>query len=274
MTTIVGIANLTADSFSDGGRYLNEAAARARVTQLVAEGADIVELGPASSHPDAARVDASEQIRRLRWVLDALSELGLGLERVSVDATTPAVVAHVLGAGVGYINDIRGFADEQLYPELAAANARLVVMHSIGNDEIAQRADLAPDAILERITDFFDLRVETLVAAGIRRERLILDPGMGFFLGTNPDTSFTVLRELDRLRKRYALPLLLSVTRKSFLQRTVGRDAAGSAAATLAAELACIGLGADYLRTHDVAQLVDGRAVWSRLGVSSLNLAR
>ena len=93
MASVVGIANLTADSFSDGGRYLDESAACAHVAALLAAGADIVELGPASSHPDSARVDADEQIRRLRWVLDRAQALTLDLRRVSIDATTPAVVA-------------------------------------------------------------------------------------------------------------------------------------------------------------------------------------
>ena len=179
-----------------------------------------------------------------------------------------------LRSGVGLLNDIRGFADEALYPQIVASDAQLVLMHAIGDDEIAERRDVAPEHIMTRLIDFFDARIARLTSAGVSRERLILDPGMGFFLGTNPATSFQVLREVGRLRTRYALPLMLSVTRKSFLQITVDKDAAGSGAATLAAELACVGLGADYVRTHDVAQLVDGLKVWDRLGVSSLNLRR
>ena len=154
------------------------------------------------------------------------------------------------GAGVAYLNDIHGFPDPALYPELAASPAKLIVMHSVQERGAATRVDVPPGEIMDRIARFFDTRLAALERAGIARERLILDPGMGFFLGTDPETSLTVLRRLPELKARFGLPLLVSVSRKSFLRRLAGRDASSSGAVSLAAELFAIRQGADYIRTH------------------------
>ena len=119
---------------------------------------------------------------------------------------------------------------------------------------------------MSEIYDFFDERVETLGRAGIARERLVLDPGMGFFLGRNAEPSITVLNNIPELKTRYGLPVLVSVSRKSFLGTITGRETAERGAATLAAEMFAARAGADYIRTHDVRALRDALAVWSRLG--------
>ena len=156
-----------------------------------------------------------------------------------------------LAQGVDYINDIHGFPDPALYPALAASNAKLVVMHAIQATGIATREDVTPDRIMDRITAFFDARLAALEAAGIARACLILDPGMGFFLGTNPETSLTVLEQLPLLKQRYGLPVLVSVSRKSFLRAQVDNDETWleSMAAATEAVAVCQG-GADHIRTH------------------------
>lgn len=249
---LVGIVNITEDSFSDGGRYLAPAAAIAHARALAEAGAQVLELGPASSHPDSAPVAADEQIERLRPVLEALRPFPLP---ISIDATHPEVMRFALAAGVDWLNDVRGFPDPALHAELASAAARLVVVHSIARGERAERELASPRQVLDSIERFFDARLAELVRGGVKEERLIVDPGMGFFLGRDPRASIAVLQRLPDLRARFGRPLLVSVSRKSFLRSLTGSDLTSIGAATLAAELHAARAGADYLRTHDVAAL-------------------
>jgi dihydropteroate synthase type 2 len=160
------------------------------------------------------------------------------------------------------MNDIHGFPDATLYPELAASSARLIVMHSVQERGRATRVDVRPSEILDRIRRFFAARLKALTGAGIARDRLILDPGMGFFLGTDPETSFAVLRALPVLKAEFGLPLLVSVSRKSFLRKVTGRLAGEAGPASLTAELFASLNGADLIRTHDPRALRDALAVW------------
>jgi dihydropteroate synthase type 2 len=256
MTTILGILNITEDSFSDGGRYLDPAAALAQGRALAADGADVLDLGAASSNPDARAVPSDVEIARLAPAVDALKHLPL-----SIDTFSTPVQRWALTQGVAYLNDIHGFAEPALYPALAASPAKLVVMHAVQARGIATRVDVLPGEIMDRIVRFFDARLAALEAAGIARARFILDPGMGFFLGTDPETSLTVLRRLPELKARYGLPLLVSVSRKSFLRRLAGRDAADAGAITLAAELHAVRKGADFIRTHAPGPLKDALAL-------------
>tara|TARA_R110000824_G_scaffold390760_4_gene587607 strand:+ start:25340 stop:26155 length:816 start_codon:yes stop_codon:yes gene_type:complete len=258
---IFGIVNITSDSFSDGGRYLAPDAAIAHARKLVAEGADVIDLGPASSNPDAAPVSPATEIARIAPVLDAL--LGDGIA-VSVDSYQPETQAYALSRGVAYLNDIRGFPDPALYGALARSDARLVVMHSI-QDGQADRREAPEGDIISHIAAFFDRRIAALTEAGVVRERIVLDPGMGFFLGSAPKTSFAALARFGELKTRFGLPVLLSVSRKSFLRAAVGRGPGEAGAATLAAELAASQAGADYIRTHEPAPLCDGLKVLAAL---------
>ncbi|HEV8678992.1 MAG TPA: dihydropteroate synthase, partial [Stellaceae bacterium] len=192
---IVGIVNITADSFSDGGRFLDPAAAIAQARRLAKGGADIVELGAAASNVAADPVPPEEEIRRLDPVIAALAGSGTPL---AIDTFRPEVQRYALGRGVDYLNDIRGFPDPAIYPELAGGRCRLVVMHAVGGDRRAQQVDLTADEVWQRIDAFFTERIARLAVAGIARERLILDPGMGFFLSTRAEASLRVLTGLDR----------------------------------------------------------------------------
>ncbi len=179
---IFGIVNITSDSFSDGGRYLAPDAAIAQARKLMAEGADVIDLGPASSNPDAAPVSSDTEIARIAPVLDALKADGIP---VSLDSYQPATQAYALSRGVAYLNDIRGFPDAAFYPQLAKSSAKLVVMHSVQDGQADRREAPAGD-IMDHIAAFFDARIAALTGAGIKRNRLVLDPGMGFFLGLLP----------------------------------------------------------------------------------------
>jgi dihydropteroate synthase type 2 len=248
---ILGILNVTADSFSDGGKYLEPSAALVHADRLLAEGADIVDIGAASSHPDAAPVPPEIEIARLQALVPALHDTGASL---SIDTFSTPVQRWALEQGVDYLNDIHGFADPALYPDLAASNARLIVMHAVQERGLATRIDVPPSEIFARITRFFDARLNALAAAGVAAGRLILDPGMGFFLGTDPETSLAVLGRLPELADAFGLPVLVSVSRKSFLKGLARPGAAGDI--STAVEMFALRQGADYIRTHAPAPLI------------------
>ena len=260
---ILGIVNITEDSFSDGGRYLESAAALAHARALAAAGAQIIDLGAAASNVEAKPVGVAEEIARLDPLIAALGSDGVP---VSVDSFVPEVQRFAIRRGVAFLNDIHGFPDASLYPELAAANCRLIVMHAVQASGRARRVELSADAVWDRIHSFFAERVAALERAGVARERLILDPGMGFFLSSRPEASLRVLAGLGELRAAFELPILISVSRKSFLRALTGRTSAAElGAASLAAELYAAEQGVDYIRTHDPAALADALRITAAL---------
>src|SRR5262249_12359436 len=152
---------------------------------------------------------------RLDPVMAALAAEGT---TISVDTFSPEVQRFAIARGVGFLNDIQGFPDPSFYPDVAAANCRLIVMHAVQGRSRVQRVELASDAVWDHIQNFFGERVAALERGGVARERLILDPGMGFFLSSRPGASLRVLAGLDRLKRDFGLPVLISVSRKSFLR--------------------------------------------------------
>jgi dihydropteroate synthase type 2 len=260
---ILGILNITTDSFSDGGKYLEPGAALLHAEAMAQSGADIIDIGAASSNPDSVPVTPEVEIARLAAVVPVLKAKDLSL---SIDSFSTEVQRWALAQGVDYLNDIRGFADPALYPELAQTNAKLIVMHMVQERGVAVRTEVPPSEIWDRVTRFFDARLKALTEAGIARERLILDPGMGQFVGSNPENSLILLRRLPELKARYGLPLLISVSRKGFLRRLANRPAQEAGAASLAAELFAEAQGADYIRTHAPGPLKDGLKVLKTIG--------
>jgi dihydropteroate synthase type 2 len=268
---LFGIVNITEDSFSDGGRYLDPSDAIAHARALVAAGAQVIDLGAAASNVDAQPVSAAEEIRRLDPVIAALAGEGI---KISVDSFLPEVQRFAIARGVAFLNDIQGFPDPSLYRELAAASSRLVVMHAVQGLGRAQRAELAADEVWDRIHHFFGVRLAALESGGIARERLILDPGMGFFLSSRPEASLRVLTGLGRLKRDFGLPVLVSVSRKSFLRAIIGRASAlETGAATLAAEIYAAEMGADYVRTHDPGALGDALKITAALRSEAARLS-
>lgn len=259
---IFGIVNITSDSFSDGGRYLAPDAAIAQARKLMAEGADVIDLGPGIQQSRRRACFVRHRNRAYRAGAGRAPKAD-GIP-VSLDSYQPATQAYALSRGVAYLNDIRGFPDAAFYPQLAKSSAKLVVMHSVQDGQADRREAPAGD-IMDHIAAFFDARIAALTGAGIKRNRLVLDPGMGFFLGAAPETSLSVLARFDELRLRFDLPVLLSVSRKSFLRALTGRGPGDVGAATLAAELAAAAGGADFIRTHEPRPLRDGLAVLAAL---------
>jgi dihydropteroate synthase type 2 len=256
-----GIVNVTRDSFSDGGRFLTADAALAHAEALRVAGADVLDLGAESTHPDAEDVPAAEELRRLEPVVAAL--LARGAE-VSIDTWKPDVMRQLAALGAQWWNDVRGFRSARAL-EVAAevpARVRFVVMFSRSPAARATRADsraASHATVFDELEAFFAERLAAFAAVGIGRERLVFDPGMGFFLGPTPTPSLTVLRHLDRLRG-FGVPLLVSVSRKSFVGELTGRPVGERGPGSLAAELWALRHGADLVRTHDVAAL---RAAWA-----------
>ena len=259
--TLFGIVNITEDSFSDGGLFLDPDKAIQKGIDLASldGGADVIDLGASSSHPDAKKVRPHEEIQRLQPVLHALQKKGYS---ISIDSFQKEVQSYAIVQKTDYINDINGFCDPSFYPILADCECKLIVMHSIQGVGIADRRDSDPISIALRIREFFEERIEQMNRAGISSNRLILDPGMGFFLGANPESSLYVLSQISELKKYFQLPFMVSVSRKSFLGNITGKDIKNRQFATLSAEIYAWLAGADYIRTHDTEALRDGLNVW------------
>jgi dihydropteroate synthase type 2 len=255
---IFGIVNITEDSFSDGGHYLAPDAAITHARQLASEGADVIDLGAASSNPDAVPVPPDVEIARLAPVVEALKRDGIP---ISLDSFAPAAQRWALTQGVDYLNDIQGFPDTEIYPALATSTATLIVMHSISGLGPATRLHVPHETLMDRILAFFEAHIAALIEAGVARERLILDPGMGLFLGTDKHASFTVLRGIPQLKQAFGLPVFISVSRKSFLRRLIGKPPLESGPASLAAELFAVEQGANCIRTHEPGPLKDALAI-------------
>lgn len=261
-TFIFGILNITEDSFSDAGRYLDPKAARDHARSLMTDGANALDIGAASSNPRSKHVPAEVEIARLKPIVALAKKQAWP---VSIDTFAPETQAWAIKAGAGYINDIQGFPDPELYPKLAASTAKLIVMHSVQERGKAQKIDTDPQSIVGRVADYFEERTNALISAGIARERLILDPGMGLFVGTKPQVSLMILRRLGVIKSAFGLPLLISVSRKSFLRTLVGRELEEIGPATLAAELHAALHGADMIRTHEPRPLRDALMIWSHI---------
>ncbi|WP_215449726.1 dihydropteroate synthase [Streptomyces sp. ATCC 21386] len=260
--SLVGIVNITEDSFSDGDRFLTANAAVAHARRLCSQGADVIELGPAASHPGSRQVTAAEEMRRLADVLDQLVAEGIP---VSVDSYQPATQRFAAARGATYLNDIQGFGDPARYEEIASTGCRLIVMHSIQRHGPATKVRTDPTQVCRGIDEFFADRLAALEAASIPHDRLVIDPGLGYFLGSDPEPSLKTLAGLERLKSRFDVPVLVSPSRKSFLRTLTGSALSDIGPATLAAELYAARSGADFIRTHDVAALRDALTVFEAL---------
>lgn len=257
---LLGIVNITEDSFSDGGRFFAPRAAIEHGLRLLEEGADILDLGAAASNPSAQIVPPDEEIARLSPVCEELLERGATL---SIDSFATETQRFAISLGVNYLNDIQGFADPFFHAELARAECFLIAMHS--SQRIGRATRKAPDdsrPVTERVVDFFEERIRALEQAGVAKERLILDPGMGFFLSPDASDSVQILRDIPQLRERFELPILISTSRKSFLREIAGVPLEEVGAASLASEIFAATQGAQYIRTHQPKPLLESLRVW------------
>ena len=255
MTKLMGVVNVTPDSFSDGGLYLDPEAAVAHGRELAAAGAEILDVGGESTRPGAEPVDAGEELRRIVPVVEGLR--GLGCE-ISVDTSKAPVAAAGLEAGAGIVNDVTALRGD---PEMAALcaerGATVVLMHMLGEPRTMQADPRYTDVVAE-VKDFLIERLEAAVAAGIAEEDIWLDPGIGF--GKTPAHNMELLRRLGELRE-LGRPLVVGTSRKSFIGRVDGSGPGERLGGTIASSVLAAAEGAEVLRVHDVAEVRQALAV-------------
>ncbi|HSO06105.1 MAG TPA: dihydropteroate synthase [Pelomicrobium sp.] len=251
----MGVVNVTPDSFSDGGRFATHKSAAAQAERLVAEGADLLDIGGESSRPGAEPVSASEELARVLPVLEDVARLGVP---VSVDTAKPEVMAAVIGGGAAMINDITALQAGAALKAAAAADVGVCVMHMRGEPRTMQQDPRYEDVVAE-VAAFLAGRVAALEAAGVDRGRIVVDPGFGF--GKTLEHNLQLLRHLPRLRA-LGVPVLAGLSRKSMLGKLTGRDVGERVHASVAAALCAAERGAAIIRVHDVAATRDALTVW------------
>ena len=254
----MGVVNVTPDSFSDGGRFLEAGAAVDHARRLVEEGADIVDVGAESSRPGADAVAPGEELRRLLPVLKGLKDLPVP---VSVDTVKPEVMRAAIAEGASMINDINALRAPGALETAADADVGVCLMHMQGEPRTMQREPRYRDVVAE-VKAFLAERVAAAEARGIARERIVIDPGFGF--GKTVEHNFELLRNLGRLAE-IGLPVMAGWSRKSTLGAVTGRGPAERVAASVAAALLAVQHGARIVRVHDVAATRDAFAVLAAL---------
>ena len=250
---VMGVVNVTPDSFSDGGRYLDAKAAIAHARRMVDEGVDLVDVGGESTRPGAAPVSESEELARILPVVSALRDFP-----VSVDTRHPNVMREALAAGASMINDVEALNAHGALQAVAGSDCAVCLMHKKG-DPANMQADPRYDDVVAEVRDYLAGRIAACEAAGIARGRIVADPGFGF--GKTVEHNLTLLKRLPELAA-LGVPLLAGWSRKSSLGRITGRDPGERLAGSLAAALLALLGGARILRVHDVKETRDAVLAW------------
>ena len=247
---VMGVLNVTPDSFSDGGQFIAPEQALAQARRMIAEGADIIDIGAESTRPYGAQpVPAAEELKRLQPILPGIVSLGIP---VSIDSMKSAVVAWALDAGATIANDVWGLQrDREMAALVARRNVPVVIMHN--RDSAEAGLDIMKD-----IAAFFERSLEIAAKAGISADRIVLDPGIGF--GKTQEQSMTTLARLDELR-RFGLPLLVGASRKRFISSVGPSEPQQRIGGSIAAHLIAVKGGARIVRTHDVSETVQALRV-------------
>jgi dihydropteroate synthase len=252
---VMGIVNVTPDSFSDGGRFFEAEAAIEQGNRLAAEGAAILDIGGESTRPGAEPVGVDEELRRVVPVIEGLAG---ACARLSIDTSKAQVAAAALDAGASIVNDVTALRGD---PAMAALVARrgceVCLMHMLGEPRTMQRDPVYDDVVAD-VRAFLQERLRFAVAAGIAEERIWLDPGIGF--GKTIDHNLELLRRLSEL-VALGRPVVVGTSRKSFLGRITGRPTGERVAGTIATNVLALAAGASVFRVHDVAEAADALAV-------------
>ena len=255
---VMGIVNVTPDSFSDGGRHLPRDAALTHARQLIAEGADIIDIGGESTRPGAQSVGVQEELDRVLPIIEALRGAPIP---ISIDTCKPEVMRAVIAAGVQMVNDINALQDTAAINAVAVANVAVCLMHKQGDSQTMQVQPHYQDVVAE-VSEFLHGRIAAAEAAGIRRERIVVDPGFGF--GKTLAHNLALLRGLKKLTG-FGVPILAGVSRKSMLGALTGREVGDRVAASVAAALIAVQRGASIVRVHDVRETVDALKIWNAI---------
>lgn len=256
---VMGILNVTPDSFSDGGQFNSLDGAISHAEQMIQDGVDIIDIGAESSRPGAQALSLDEELRRLMPVIYALRDCGKPL---SIDTYKPAVMREAILAGVDMINDITGFQSAEAIDTVADGNVGLCIMHMQSSPTNMQ---LKPyyDNVNEEVLDFLRHRVSECDHAGIGRNRICIDPGFGF--GKTLAHNISMFKCIHDYQLELGLPLLAGVSRKSMIGEISGKSVERRLAGSLAGALAALAQGAKIVRVHDVAETVDAIKVWQAL---------
>jgi dihydropteroate synthase len=252
---VMGILNVTPDSFSDGGRYAGLARALDRARAMLADGADVVDVGGESTRPGAAPVDEATELARVVPVIEALAREGA---LVSVDTTKPGVMRAAIGAGAAMVNDVGALGAPGAIDAVAGSGVAVCLMHMRGTPATMQSAPEYADVVAE-VRGFLAARARVCEAAGIARDRIVVDPGFGF--GKTLAHNLDLLARLDEIAAS-GYPVLAGLSRKSMLGAITGRPEGERMAASVAAALSAVQRGAAIVRVHDVRETVDALAVW------------
>ena len=253
---IMGVVNVTPDSFSDGGHYLRQDAAVDHARRLIDEGADLLDIGGESTRPGAAAVSLDEERRRVLPVLEALASAGVPL---SVDTQKPELMRDAVAAGAAMINDVNGFEAADALAAVSGGNSAICIMHKQGSPQTMQQAPRYGDVVTE-VGRYLQARVAAAEAAGIARERIVIDPGFGF--GKTLEHNLALLSDLGRIAAS-GIPVLAGLSRKSMIGALTGREVGERVFGSVAAALIAAQNGAAILRVHDVAATRDALAVWN-----------
>lgn len=252
---VMGIVNVTPDSFADGGLFMTPAAALGQAARLIDEGADLLDIGGESTRPGASPVEIGEELDRIMPVLEGLRDSPVP---VSVDTSKPEVMRQAIAGGASMINDVSAFEADGAMEAVAGSDVALCLMHKRGDPRTMQQDPHYQDVVAE-VMEYLASRRDAVRAAGVAAERMVVDPGFGF--GKNWAHNMTLLRNLDRLTMLH-VPIMVGLSRKSMLGKITGREPRDRVYASVAAALLAAERGAAILRVHDVAATKDGLAVF------------
>jgi dihydropteroate synthase len=253
---VMGILNVTPDSFSDGGHYQSLEFAISHAEEMIEAGVDIIDVGGESTRPGSPPVSLEDELQRVMPVLYAVRDMG---PAISVDTYKPQVMREAIIAGVDMINDVNGFRAPGAIEAVRDSDCALCIMHMQNDPQHMQLAPSYTDVVAEVIA-FLRERIDTMVAAGIDPRRICIDPGLGF--GKTVEHNYTLLKSTSRLIAELDRPLLAGLSRKSMVGAVTGKPVEQRLAGSVGGALAAVAQGALIVRVHDVAETVDALKVW------------
>jgi dihydropteroate synthase len=257
---VMGIINVTPDSFSDGGLHLQCEAALAYARQLIAEGADMLDIGGESTRPGARSVNVQEELDRVLPVIERLRDAPVP---ISIDTCKPEVMKAAIAVGAQMVNDINALQDSAAMKVIAANQVAVCLMHKQGNPQNMQEQPHYQNVVAE-VSAFLGERIAATQAAGIQRNRIVIDPGFGF--GKTLAHNLALLRELKKLPE-LGVPILAGLSRKSMLGALTGQEVGQRQPASVAAALIAVERGANIVRVHDVRATVDALKIWNAVNL-------
>lgn len=260
----MGIVNVTPDSFSDGGLHSRSDAAIDHAHQLIAAGADIIDVGGESTRPGAQPVSVQEELDRVIPVIRALGGFSIP---VSIDTCKPQVMRAAIAAGAQMVNDIDALQNAEALSAVTASRVAVCLMHKQGTPQTMQQHPHYQNVVAE-VSDFLRGRIAVAEAAGIARDRIVIDPGFGF--GKTLEHNLDLLRELGRLRE-LGVPVLAGLSRKSMLGAITGQNVSQRQSASVVAALIAVQRGAAIVRVHDVRETVDALKIWNAVNSQKRN---